>query len=256
MPRVPRSLLPGRGPRNQGRADERDPAGSPQTGKRETDRQRQGEASDQAGPGPLSSASLTAAGRLPPFDPEVTLDLLEKVKRGDDTALEALILRCLPALRRWAHGRLPPSARGIQDTVDLVQDTLLSALRHLKNFDARHQGALQAYLRQAVMNRIRDLVRQRNRRPERGEMPDALADDKPSPLAMAIGAQNQELYEQALGRLRPADREAIINRLELQYSYEELAVALDKPSAAAARVAVMRAMKRLAEEMARANTLD
>jgi DNA-directed RNA polymerase specialized sigma24 family protein len=40
-----------------------------------------------------------------------------------------------------------------------------------------------------------------------------------------------------------------VNRLELQHSYEELAVLLDKRSPDAARVAVMRAMKRLAEEM-------
>jgi len=176
------------------------------------------------------------------------------VRHGDDEALEVLFMRCLPPLRRWAHGRLPPSARGAQDTVDLVQDTLLASLRHLKHFDARHHGALQAYLRQAVMNRIRDLVRQRERRPDRVELPDALADDGPSPLAAAIGAQNQALYEQALERLRPVDREAIVNRLELQYSYEELAVLLDKPSPAAARVAVMRAMKRLVEELARLNS--
>jgi RNA polymerase sigma-70 factor (ECF subfamily) len=194
---------------------------------------------------------VSVSRHLPPLDPETTLDLLERVQHGDNEALEALFMRCLPPLRRWAHGRLPPSARGVQDTVDLVQDTLLASLRHLKHFDARHHGALQAYLRQAVMNRIRDLVRQRERRPNRVEMPDALADERPSPLAAAIGAQNQALYEEALERLRPADREAIINRLELQYSYEELAVLLDKPSPAAARMAVMRAMKRLIEELTR-----
>jgi RNA polymerase sigma-70 factor (ECF subfamily) len=188
--------------------------------------------------------------RLPPLEPEATLDLLERVRHGDDDALDALFVRCLPSLRRWARGRLPLSARGMQDTVDLVQDTLLSALRQLKNFDARHQGALQAYLRQAIVNRIRDLVRQRDRRPARTELPEeALVDDAPSPLTLAIGAQNQALYEQALTRLRPADRDAIINRVELQHTYEELAVLLDKRSPDAARVAVMRAMKRLAEEM-------
>ena len=197
----------------------------------------------------LSETQTLNSSRVPPLDPEVTLELLERVRHGDDGALEALFIRCMPALRRWARGRLPLSARGMHDTVDIVQDTLLSALRQLKDFDARHQGALQAYLRQAVMNRIRDLVRQRDRRPVRAEMPDALVDDAPSPLALAIGAENQTKYEEALKRLRPADREAIINRLELQHSYEELAILLDKPSPDAARVAVMRAMKRLAEEM-------
>lgn len=203
----------------------------------------------QRPPDTQSNVSASCASRLPPLEPEATLDLLERLQRGDDEALEALYVRCLPTLRRWASGRLPLSARGVQDTADLVQDTLLAALRRLKNFDARHQGALQAYLRQAVMNRIRDLVRQRDRRPMRAEFPEALVDQAPSPLALAIGAENQARYEQALERLRPADREAIINRLELQHSYEELAVLLDKRSPDAARVAVMRAMKRLAEEM-------
>ena len=56
-------------------------------------------------------------------------------------------------------------------------------------------------------------------------------------------------YEAALARLRPDDREAIVARLELQYSYDELAVALGKPTANAARVAVLRAMSRLADQM-------
>ena len=139
----------------------------------------------------------------------------------------------------------------MEDTGDLVQATVMSALRHLQAFDARHQGALQAYLRRAVMNRIRDLVRQRDRRPVQTELPEQLLDDQASPLELAIGAENLARYEAALERLRPVDREAIINRVELQLTYEELAIALDKPTAQAARVAVMRAMKRLAEEMRR-----
>ena len=184
-----------------------------------------------------------------PLSSEDTIDLLERVRGGDNEALEALLARCLPPLRRFAHSRLPSSARGMQDTEDLVQDSVVKALRRLDNFDARHQGALQAYLRQIVMNQIRDIIRQRNRRPDQTDVPDSLADDRESPLDQAIGSEHVEIYERALARMRPIDREAIVNRLELQYSYEELAVALDKPTASAARVAVMRAMKRLVEEM-------
>jgi RNA polymerase sigma-70 factor (ECF subfamily) len=201
---------------------------------------------------PVDLRPTLARGTRPPLGPEATIDLLDRVRGGDRAALEAVFERCIPALRRWARGRLPAAARGMLDTGDLVQDTVVAALRRLKVFDSRGHGALQAYLREAVMNRIRDVIRQRGRRPSQTELPEQLVDEKTSPLDYAIGSENLVRYETALQRLQPSDREAIVNRLELQYSYEELAVALDKPTANAARVAVMRAMKRLAEEMRRA----
>ena len=56
-------------------------------------------------------------------------------------------------------------------------------------------------------------------------------------------------YEEAIARLRADDREAIVGRLELDLSYDELATVLGKPNANAARSAVVRAIVRLAEEM-------
>jgi RNA polymerase sigma-70 factor, ECF subfamily len=195
-------------------------------------------------------AESSAIGReVHPRGAEATVDLLNRVKTGDDAALERLLERCIPALRRWARGRLPPSARGMLETVDLVQDAVMACLRRLDVFEVRHQGALQAYFRQAVMNRILDIVRQQRRRPDQTDLPDHLLDVRPSPLDQAIGTENAARYEAALQRLKPTDREAIIGRVELQYSYDELAIVLDKPTAAAARVAVTRAMKRLAAEM-------
>lgn len=58
-------------------------------------------------------------------------------------------------------------------------------------------------------------------------------------------------YERALAALRPEDREAIIARVEMGYSYEEMADLLGKPSTDAARKAAQRALVRLAEEMRR-----
>src|SRR6476646_5292491 len=93
------------------------------------------------------SSNSAGAG---PLDAEATVDLLNRVKQGDEDALGRLLERCIPALRRWAHGRMPRSARGMLDTSDLVQDAVLGAMRRLDTFEPRHQGALQAYLRQAV----------------------------------------------------------------------------------------------------------
>jgi len=181
---------------------------------------------------------------------ETTIALLDRVKEGDSHALSQLVERSLPPLRRWARGRLPRWARGLGDTQDLVQDAVLRTLPRLSSFEARHPGALQAFLRQAVANRIVDEVRKVNRRPGVGELPDNEPAPGPSPLEEAIGRERFERYETALQTLRAADREAIIARIELQQSYEEVATALGKPTADAARVAVTRAVARLVQAMA------
>jgi RNA polymerase sigma-70 factor, ECF subfamily len=182
---------------------------------------------------------------------ESTLDLLARAKGGHSDAVESLFQRVMPALRRWARGRLPPYARDLSDTQDLVQETVLHTLNRLESFEARHQGALQAYLRQAVVNRIRDEIRRVGVHPAPMELTERHPDRAPSPLEHAIGREGIERYETALARLRPAEREAIVARMELQQSYEEVAVALGKPNANAARVAVKRALVRLVEEMDR-----
>ncbi len=179
---------------------------------------------------------------------ESTFELLARVREGDRDALERLFTRCLPPLRRWARGRLPSAARGALDTQDLVQDTILNSLRQLDHFESRHEGALQAYLRQAVLNRIRDEARRFSRRPAPAELTESQPAESASPLDIAIGRQGVARYEAALQRLRPADREAIIGRLELQHDYRELATILGKPNANAARVAVTRALARLMEQ--------
>ena len=186
-----------------------------------------------------------------PLSSEDTVDLLELVKIGDRAALDRLLQRCIPPLRRWAHGRLPPAARAMHDTGDLVQETVIAALRRLEAFEARYQGALQAYLRQAVANHIRDEIRKASSRKTVEGIEDP-TDPRPSPLEQAIGRENLERYETALASLRPIDREAIVARLELQQSYEEVAIALQKPTANAARVAVARAVKNLVKAMGEA----
>ena len=137
------------------------------------------------------------------------------------------------------------------DTDDLVQDTLVRTFNRIEGFEARRVGALQAYLRRAVLNRIRDELRRKGRQPEATGLDGLEVDPTESPLEHAIGTEAVERYEQALERLRPEEREAIIARVELGYSYEELAEMLGKPTPDAARKAAQRALVRLAEEMTR-----
>jgi RNA polymerase sigma-70 factor, ECF subfamily len=189
----------------------------------------------------------------PMTDPssESSVDLIVKAKGGDHEALERLLGRYLPRLQRWASGKLPSSARTMLETGDLVQDAIIRALPHLKALDVRHEGALVAYLRQAVNNRIIDLYRSRARRPSREEMPEDLVADDTSPLEAALGIEAVERYEQALAGLSDDDRQAIVMRVELGHDYEAIASAMHKPSVAAARMACTRAVARLAQAMRR-----
>jgi RNA polymerase sigma-70 factor, ECF subfamily len=184
-------------------------------------------------------------------DPDSSIRLLARIREGDGDALNRLIARHLPALQRWASGRLPRGIRDLEDTADLVQETVIRALKHLDHFEYRREGALQAYLRQAVYNRIRMEFRRRRSRPSVTELGAEIADAGPSPLEEAVGREAVERYDRALARLKAEDREAVIAKMELDCSYADLARALGKPSADAARMAVGRALLRLAEEMKR-----
>lgn len=175
--------------------------------------------------------------------------LIERARLGDSSALESLAARYRPRLRRWARGRLPAQARDLAETSDLVQETLVQTFKNLGTFEARDEGAFQAYLRQALLNRIRAEIRRAGRRPAFAEFDSQWPDLGPSPIEAAIGQEALERYERALVRLRPADREAVIARLELGCDHEELARLMGKPSANAARMALQRALLRLAELM-------
>ena len=180
---------------------------------------------------------------------ESTATLLSLMRDGDDAARERLIGRYLPLLRRWAHGRLPGYARDLNDTNDLVQITLLSALRNLEQFQSRHEGALLAYLRTTLMNAIRQEIRRTGRHGTAEPLPEDSVWPADAEMSRRLDTDTWLDYEQALARLSPEQREAVILRLEFGFGWAEIAGALDKPSADAARMLVSRALVELAREL-------
>ena len=193
------------------------------------------DADDQEAPGLLSD--------------EPTMELVIRARAGDRLATEALLERSLPALRRWAHGRLPAIARGNLDTGDLVQDAALNLLRRIELFEPRHVGAMQGYLRQSVINRIRDEVRRVGRHAPPVELPDEHPSERTSPLESAIEAEAYDRYRDALKKLDTKDRELIVARVEVQWSVGEIAQRFGMRTADAARMAVTRAVRRLTDQL-------
>jgi RNA polymerase sigma-70 factor (ECF subfamily) len=198
----------------------------------------------------MSDPSPTPGAR--DLDAHSSVELLALAKDGHPDAIGVLFARYLAPLKRWTHGRLPRWVRDVADTDDVVQDTLLQTFKRIELFEPERSGALEAYLRQAVMNRIRDEFRRSARRKPTTVLETDAPAGNPSPLDEAVGAELMADYERALEQLTAEDRDVIVGRIEMDLTYEELAERLGRPSANAARMAVVRALARLAQSMGRA----
>jgi len=178
---------------------------------------------------------------------ESTVALIRRIRAGEAGARERLLRRFLPLLQRWAHGRLPRHVRDMQETDDLVQVTLVKALGQLDHFESAGPGAFLAYLRQALLNQVRDEIRRHARRPEHSEMDVEISDpDAPALIEQIVGAERVRAYEQALATLPKRQQGLIVMRVEFGMSYPEIAAEVDS-TPDAVRVMVARAIVQLSK---------
>ena len=201
----------------------------------------------------MPSSMSRPGGGVPP-DPGSEQRLLNRVRRGSSSAVNALFERYAPWLRRRASGRLPQWARSGVATSDLVQDVLHHAFARLNWFESKHVSALRAYLRRAVENRVQDELRRAIRRLDLARL--APGEEPPRPFEDAAPQYRQLLhdemwgrYREGLKRLKVRDRRLIVGRAELGYNYEQLAATERLPSPDAARKALKRVVIRLSAVM-------
>jgi len=176
--------------------------------------------------------------------------LLRLAQAGDSRALNALLDRQKSALRKGARGRLPQWARGAVDTNDLVQEALIRTFTRINTFEDRGKGELQSYMREAVRNRIRDELRKVGRRPMREALHEAMQDGAASPFDQTLDSELMRRYKQKLSTLTDNEQQLVVGRIEMGYTYEQLALATGRATHEAARVAVRRAVLKLARKMA------
>ena len=181
---------------------------------------------------------------------EPTEQLLRRIRDGEAAARQELYERCLPLLRRWAHGRLPRHARDIADTDDLVQVTLLRALAHLEEFEASQSGSFLAYLRQILLNEVRAELRKRQRHGDKVDIDMLpLVDESASVAEQLIGRDRWRSYERALAQLDRHDQTLVVLRIEFGLGYSEIALeAGGTPNAV--RMRITRALKTMTDRIA------
>jgi RNA polymerase sigma-70 factor (ECF subfamily) len=111
------------------------------------------------------------------------------------------------------------------------------------SLELQHEGAL-SYLRQSILARPSDARPPLPKPPSVHRAGSSHTDE-------TIGHDAIERYDRALRRLARLEREAIIARVELGYTYDGLASALGCSTADEARRLVIVALLHLAEEMHR-----
>lgn len=180
--------------------------------------------------------------------------LLDRVRQGRASAIEALFARYSPWVRRRLRGRLPQWARSGLTTSDLAQDVLHHTFARLNWFESKHMSALRGYLRRAVENRVQDELRRAGRRLDKRRFiephdPSGHSEDASPQHRQLLNKEMWKRYRDGLKGLKDRDRRLIVGRAELGYSYRQLAAIERMPSSDAARKALSRAVIRLSKVM-------
>ena len=173
-----------------------------------------------------------------------TQELITLAREGDRCALDQLFSVYGERIRRIIRLRMGKELRSKLESMDLVNEALMCAVRDLKEFSYRDEGDFLRWLAQIAENRIRDNLDRLHagKRDIRKESP--LDDDtskgtnrhnRVQQLAMsttpsAILSKKEELdkLENAIDQLKPEHREIILLAKIEGLSYKEVADKLNK----------------------------
>ena len=154
--------------------------------------------------------------------------LIDQAKAGEPAACDALARR----YRRAAYLLALQMLGNRDDAMDVTQDAMLRFFSTLNSFDAARR--VQPWLFTIVRNQVRDLWRQRQRRPadaigESDALVGQLAAPQPSPEADLRRQELRQRVWRALATLPADKREIIVLRDFHDLSYSDLAEVLDIP---------------------------
>lgn len=184
----------------------------------------------------------------PAPDPDRSLFLLRLARAGDAAALDELVRRYEPRVRRIVRARLPANLAARVDEMDLVNATLHAASRQLGGFEPRGAASLLHWLARIAENKIKDELAKLHaqRRECRREVPLAASSGssttvawqpaarEPTPSAFLFRKELEKLFDDAVRELPGDQREAVILRDYCSADWDEIALRLGRTNAHAA----------------------
>ena len=170
-------------------------------------------------------------------DAQLVASLVRRCLAGDAAAWEELVRR----YHRRIYNICYRFAASADDAEDLTQEVFIKIYRTLNSYDLE-RGSFMTWLAAVTRNLLVDHFRRRKQErltdsleasPGQGEeglsLAERLPDAAPSPDARVQSGETQKLVHQALQRLSPELREAVILRDLQDMDYKEIALALRVP---------------------------
>ncbi len=186
---------------------------------------------------------------------------LAEARAGSHEALGRLLDSCRGYLLLVAGRELDPQLQAKGGASDLVQETLLDAVRDFHHFEGDAEAELLAWLRRLLLNNLvsftrlfketgkrelkREVALDAGSSDARGPAP---VTDTPSPSGEAIEREQAEAFRRAVQRLPEDYQRVILMRYQEGRSFKEIGQVLEL-SPNAARKLWVRAVKRLQQEM-------
>lgn len=168
---------------------------------------------------------------LPESDPpdfNESMSLVRRFQDGDDAALNQLLERYQERLQRIVRIRLGSRLRAHIESMDIVQEASMVAMRKLGDFQLRDNASILRWLSQIVLNQIRDVHQyfDAERRdvgrvvslePTQGAAEDTrpalqLAGDDPLPEELAWRSELREILDDSMTKLTDEYREMVLRR--------------------------------------------
>jgi RNA polymerase sigma-70 factor (ECF subfamily) len=190
-----------------------------------------------------------------------TQELVALAQGGDNSALDQLCKVYSERVQRMVRFRMGTELRGKLESMDLVQDAFVAALKGLDRFEYRDEGDFLRWMSKIAENRIRDNLKRlhADKRDIRREVPvenhvSTTGDNCPrmpepirttTPSVIISVSEELDKLENAMNLLKPQYREVIVlNQIE-GLSLKKIGDRLSK-SPDAVRMLVARAMASLA----------
>ncbi|MBI2336842.1 MAG: sigma-70 family RNA polymerase sigma factor [Deltaproteobacteria bacterium] len=200
-------------------------------------------------------------------DLQTTIHLVNRAKAGENGALNLLMERYLQRILRIVRARLGPQLRTKVESMDVVQEVMIRAVKAFDNFEPKDEAAFLHWISKLVQNEICDLAdyhgaQKRNLHQEiqskqdsekdRSILSNIPADSLYRPSFQLRLKEDVLALEAAMDNLSQVQKEIVIMRQYEGLSFKEIGTELNL-SEDAARMQFARAINKLTDFMTQTN---